>query len=173
MDRPWLVAVFFIIAAVAATTVYLAQLGRGGWVSVPRRVHAFDQFPGEEVIIRGTLEENDRFVLAIPKSGEPTLVTEAEVDRIASEGLLNEYDFRNPGWTHRIQLNNSEIAPNFVIDGRAYYVIVSSGTEAWRSEDLFDKYVGREVEILGKWHSFTDPVYPELSVTQFQPKSIR
>ena len=101
------------------------------------------------------------------------MITDAQVDRIVSEGLVEEYDFRNPGWTHRIQINGSDVSPNFQINGKDYYVIVSSGTEAWRTEDLFNNYLGQEVEILGKWDSFTDPVYPKLGITQFQPKSIR
>jgi hypothetical protein len=148
------------------------SLGRRGWESVPRHVHETDKVPGEEVIIRGYLEKNDR-VLAIPKDGEPSLITEEEVDQIVEDGLKGEYDFRNPGWTHRIRLEDSEIAPSFTIGETRYYVIQSFETTVWKTEDLFNKYLDREVELLGKWHPYTDPVYPNLSVTQFLPISIR
>lgn len=163
-----------IIAVTIVSALYLAQfLEDEGWEKVPRKMYEFDQLPGEEVLIRGLLEVNERVILAIPKEGKPSLITEEDVDRIVAEGLKDAYDFRNPGWTHRIRLENIGIEPSFMIEDQYYYVIVSSGTEAWRSEDLLNRFVGMEVELVGKWDSFSDPVYPTLSVTQFQPKSIR
>jgi hypothetical protein len=165
-----------ILAVVVAAVLVLVGLGDSGgdsgWESVPRKVHEFDLLSGEEAVVRGILEANDR-VLAIPKKGEPDMITEAEVDLIVSEGLREDYDFRNPGWTHRIQLNHSTVGPSFVANDQSYHVIVSFETAAWRTEDVLNKYLGQEVEILGKWDSYTDPLYPKLSITQFRPKLIR
>ncbi len=167
------VSLGIIVVAVVAGLYLSRDMAEDGWVKVPRNVHEFDQLPGEEVLIRGYLEENDRTVLAIPKEGEPTLIADADVNRIVAEGLREAYDFREPDWTHRIRLEGIDIAPNFLIGGEGYYVIISSGTDVWRSENVLDQFADREVELIGKWDSFTDPAYPGLSVTQFQPKSIR
>ncbi len=176
MDRPWimLAAALTIVVVAIVTGLYLSKtIGQGGWVRVPRRTYEFDLLPGEEVVVLGYLEANDRVIVAIPKDGEPSLITEAEVDRITAEGEREKYDFRKPGWTHRIQLDDNPIAPSFQIGDKKYYGIVSFGTEAWKAEDVLDEFVGKEVELLGKWDSFTDPEYPGLSITQLQPKSIR
>jgi hypothetical protein len=167
-----LVVALAIPIAIIGGIIIPLSLGKEGWESVPREVHKTDKIPGEEVIIKGFLEKNDR-VLAIPKDGNPTLITEEEVDQIVENGLKEEYDFRNPDWTHRIRLEDSEIIPSFTIEDMKYYLILSFETNVWKTENLFNKYVGKEVEILGKWSPYTDPIYPELSVTQFLPISIR
>jgi hypothetical protein len=170
--------VVLLIVALAIPIVIIGgiilplSLGGEGWKSVPREVHKTDSIPGEEVIIRGYLERNDR-ILAIPKDGEPSLITENQVDRIVEEGLKGEYDFRNPGWTHAIRLEGSDIVPSFTIGEDRYYVILSFETNVWKTDELFDGYMGVEVELLGKWSPYTDPDYPRLSITQFLPISIR
>jgi hypothetical protein len=170
--------VILLIVALAIPIVIIGgiivplSLGKEGWESVPREVHKTDKIPGDEVIIRGYLERNDR-ILAIPKDGEPSLITEDQVDQIVEDGLKGEYDFRNPGWTHRIRLEDSDILPSLIIDGMSYYVILSFETNVWKTDELFDRYVGVEVELLGKWNPYTDPIYPKLSITQFLPISIR
>ena len=166
-----IVAIAIPLAIIGGIIIPLS-LSEEGWESVPREVHETDKIAGEEVIIRGYLENNDR-VLAIPKEGEPSLITEEEVDQIVEDGLKENYDFRNPGWTHRILLEDSEITPSFSIGETNYYVILSFETNVWKTEELFDKYVGKEVEILGKWYPYTDPIYPKLSINQFLPISLR
>lgn len=171
-------ALIVLAAAVAsAGAIYLlAGAARNGdWVQIPRAVYEYDELPAEQEVIRGFLEVNDRVVLAVPKVGEPTFTTEDEVDRISREGLQNQYlNFYKKGWTHRLRLTGSSVPPNFEINGSRYYVILSSGTEAWNSSTVLNKFAGKEVEIKGKWDSFMIPDYasPE-GVTQFRPRSIR
>jgi hypothetical protein len=143
-----------------------------GWEDVPREVYLFDQFPGEEVTIRGRLEANDRIILAIPKAGDIELITEQQVDQIVEQGLREEYDFRKPGWTHRL-LSDLDVAPSYEDGGSRYYLLKISGTSAWSASDVYAKYKGKDVEILGKWDNFTDPDIPSLSIIQIWGKSIQ
>lgn len=169
-----MIAALGIAISATLTALYINQaLTDGGWVKVPRKAYEFDQLPGEEVMIRGLLEVNQRRILAIPKSGEISLITEDEVDGIVAEGRKDDYDYREPGWTHVIQLEGRPARPSFEADGKDYYVIISSGTEAWKSEDVLKEYAGSEVEMIIKWDSFTDPRYPGIAVTQIRGKSIR
>lgn len=170
---------YIVLAAAGAAAVaifFVAGAARNGdWVQVPRGVYEYDELPSEQEVIRGFLEANDRVVLAVPKEGAPKFISEDEVDRISKEGLENQYlNFYKKGWTHRIRLSESSVQPNFEINGSRYYVIRSSGTEAWNSSTVLNKFVGKEVEIKGKWDSFMIPDYasPE-GVTQFRPRSIR
>ena len=174
MEKTWIVVICGLaVAAVGFATYYLSNPPSSeGWEDVPRKVYEFDQFPGEEVIIRGRLEDNERVIIAIPKAGDVELITEEQVDAIDQQGLRDEYDFRKPGWTHRLR-SDLDVTPSYEEAGVGYYVLINSGTEAWRSEDIYSEFVGKDVEILGKWDSFTDPVYPFLSIVQFRGKSIR
>jgi hypothetical protein len=72
-----------------------------------------------------------------------------------------------------IQLEGSDVVPSFTIGEASYYGILSFETNVWKTDELFDRYMDVEVEILGKWSPFTDPDYPGLSITQFLPISIR
>ncbi len=170
----------YIVLAVAvgvgvAAYVIVGSGRDAGWIQVPRAVYLYDQLPGQEEIVRGILEANDMVVLAVPKEGDPTFISEDEVDRISKEGLQGQYlNFYKKGWTHRIRLGESDVRPSFEMNGTKYYVILSSGTEAWQSAKVLDKFVGKEVELKGKWDSFMIPDYssPE-GVTQFRPRSIR
>jgi hypothetical protein len=172
VDKAWIAVVPVILIVVIAAALLVAPDDEG-WVKVPMDNSEYKGLPGDEVTITGLLEANDRIVLAIASGTKPTLITEDEVDRIVSEGLKDRYDFREPGWTHRIRRQDEEIEPNFVIGGDPYYVILSSGTEVWRSENVLKDYEDAQVEIIGKWDSYMDPVYPTLSVTQFRARLIR
>ena len=167
-------AVICILVIVAVGLVAYLSLSPEdeGWEDVPRKVYEFDQYPGDEVVIRGRLEANDRKILAIPKAGDVELITEKQVDAIVQQGLRDEYDFRNPGWTHRLRADLNA-TPSFEEDGVGYYVLINSGTEAWSSEDVYSEFEGRDVEILGKWDNYTDPIYHLIGVVQFRGKSIR
>ena len=172
MEKAWIALIPIILIAVVAAAL-LMQPGNEGWVKVPIDNSEYKGLAGEEVTIAGLLEANDRLVLAIAGGARPTLITEDEVDRIVFEGLKDQYDFREPGWTHRIRMENEEIEPNFIIDGDHCYVILSTGTDVWRSENVLKDYEGMEVEITGKWDSYMDSVYPTLSVPQFRARYIR
>jgi len=174
VQRAWVAVIFGLIIVSAGLSAYLVlnQAGDGGWEDIPRKVYDFDQYPGEEVVIRGRLEANSRIILALPEGGNPELITEDRVDEIVEEGLRESYDFRKPGWTHVI-LSDQDTVPSYQENGSSYYVLINSGSEAWKSEDVYSGYEGEEVEILGKWDSYTDPEYPGLGIVQFRGKSIR
>jgi hypothetical protein len=172
VEKGWIALIPIILIAVVAAALLLGSEDEG-WVKVPIDNSEYKGLAGEEVTIAGLLEANDRLVLAIASGAKPTLITEEEVDRIVSEGLKGQYDFREPGWTHRIRMENEEIEPNFIIDGDHCYVILSTGTDVWRSENVLKDYEDAEVEIIGKWDSYMDPVYPTLSVPQFRARYIR
>lgn len=174
MEKTWVVVIcgLAILAVGLFTYLLLSSGGDEGWEDVPRKVYEFDQYPGEEVVIRGHLEANERVILALPDGGVPELVSEERVDEIVEQGLRGSYNFIKPGWTHVI-ISDPGITPSYELDGAKYYVLINSGTEAWRSEDVYSRYEGEDVEILGKWDSFTDPKYPGLGIVQFRGKSIR
>lgn len=175
VERSWIPLV--CIAVLVVATMACIFTGNGGtdkWVNVPRDTHEYDLLPGEEGVIRGFLEANDRIILAIPEQGDPGIISEDEVDQLIGEGLGDKYNFIKPGWTHRIQLNETSLTPSLKIEGLSYYVIVSSGTETWKSSDVLEKFAGKEVEMKGKWGSFPIPGHPlSMGVTQFRPRSIR
>jgi hypothetical protein len=174
VDKIWiaLLCCIIIVAIGVSTYLFWNPPSEEGWEDVPRPVFYYDQFPGAEVVIRGRLEANDRVIIAIPKVGEIEPITEQRVDQIVEEGLKEEYDFRKPGWTHRL-LANLDVSPSYEEGGSSYYLLKISGTSAWSAADVYSKYEGREVEILGKWDSFADPDIPALNIVQFWGKSIR
>ena len=174
MDRIWIAVLASVtVILVAAVLVFLRPPEENGWVKVPGDNSQYKQLPGDEVTIRGLLEANDRTILAIPTGGKPFLITETEVDGIVAEGMKGQHDFRDPGWTHRIRLDDSGMEPDFVIDGEEWFVILSTGTDVWRSENLLRDYEGTEVEMIGKWDSYMTPDHPTISVIQFRARSIR
>ncbi len=142
---------------------------------MPKAAYIYDSLPGEEVVVRGFLEANDRAVLAVPKVGSPHFITEADVDQLSSQGSAGDYaNFYKKGWTHVLRIDGISVQPSYTAGGSSWYVIISSGTEAWRSSDVLARFSGKEVEILGKWDSFVVPdLSPVIAVTQFQPRSIR
>jgi hypothetical protein len=165
---------FCVIIVFIGITTYLfwSSPNQEGWEDVPREVYYFDQSPGEEIIITGRLEANDRVILAIPEAGEIEPITEQRVDQIVDQGLREEYNFRKPGWTHRV-LSDIDVVPSYEEGGSGYYLLKISGTSAWSASEVYAKYEGKNVEILGKWDSFTDPDFPSLNIVQFWGKSIR
>ena len=94
------------------------------------------------------------------------------MDPIVEQGLREDYDFRKPGWTHRL-LSDIDVVPSYEDGGSGYYFLKLSGTSAWSASDVYAKYEGKNVEILGKWDSFTHPDFPSLNIVQFWGKSIR
>jgi hypothetical protein len=174
VEKIWIALACSIFIVFIGITTYLfwSSPSEEGWEDVPREVFYFDQFPGEGIIITGRLEANDRVILAIPKVGEIEPITEQQVDRIVEQGLREEYDFRKPGWTHRL-ISDLDVIPSYEEGGSDYYLLKISGTSAWSASDVYSKYEGKEVEILGKWDSFTDPEIPSLNIVQFWGKSIR
>jgi len=174
VDKIWLALACCVLIVFIGVSIYLFwnPPSEEGWEDVPREVYYFDQFPGEEGIITGRLEANDRVVIAIPRVGEIEPITEKQVDQIVEQGLREEYDFRKPGWTHRL-LADLVVGPSYEEGGSSYYLLKISGTSAWSASDIYAKYEGKDVEVLGKWDGFTNPDFPSLNIVQFWGKSIR
>lgn len=148
---------------------------REGWVSVPHDTGTYDNLPGAEVLARGYLEANPNIIWALPKAGEPSIISEETVDRIVREGRKADYIlFRKIQWTYRLQSESIGLDPSFESGGKRYYLVLSTGTEAWNSSKVLSRYEGKYVEIRGKWDYYADPDYPERGrVLQLWPRSIR
>jgi len=166
-----------ILLLVIGAWFILAPSGKDGdgWISVPRDTGTYDNLPGDEVVAKGYLEANPRIIWALPKVGEPRIISEETVDRIVHEGLKEDYIlFRKILWTQRLQSEGIDQRPSFEKGGKRYYLILSTGTEAWNSSKVLSRYEGKYVEIRGKWDYYSDPDYPERgTVIQLWPRSIR
>jgi hypothetical protein len=173
VGKYWIPLAVLGIVAGGSLLVVLMAGEEDGWVKVPRDTYEYDLISGEETVIRGILESNDRVILAIPKEGDYRLVSDEGVDRIVEDGQRDQYDFLKKDWSHRIRSDQINLSPSYESEGESYYVIVSSGTDAWDSSGLLDEFVGKEVEMTGKWDTLTVVGHPQISVIQFHPREIR
>jgi len=164
-----------ITAAGIAWFIYGGAQNRGDWTDVPRDTLGYENLPGPEVVVRGRLEANTRVIFAVPKDGEVRLLTENQIDEIDANGSTQNYTtFHKVDWSHTLSTNDLSRKPSFTTGNENRYLILSTGTGAWRSSSVLKDYEGREVEMRGKWDSYSSPDYPlRGSVTQFHPRAIR
>ncbi len=166
----------FILALIAIGVVLVILYPRSpGWTEVPNDRFVYKQVQAEEVVIEGLLTTNYRIVFAVTKDNDFELFTEAGIDELNGNGSMDRYrTFHKQEWSHRLEGQDISRNPSYRENGTAYFLILSTGTETWRSSSVLREFENQTVEIKGKWDSYSSPDYPLAgSVVQFLPEAIR